>query len=77
LWNISTGQLISTFTGHTGTVFSVGFSPDGKTLASGSSDTTIKLWNLDLDSLLAQGCRWLDGYLATRPDEAKELCPRE
>ncbi|WP_459178365.1 WD40 repeat domain-containing protein, partial [Dulcicalothrix desertica] len=32
LWNISTGKLISTLSGHTSTVFSVAFSPDGKTL---------------------------------------------
>ena len=32
--------------GQTGTVFSVAFSPDGHTLASGSADRTIRLWNV-------------------------------
>ncbi|MDZ8095458.1 MAG: AAA-like domain-containing protein, partial [Nostoc sp. DedQUE05] len=33
--------------GHSDSVNSVVFSPDGKTLASASTDNTIKLWNLD------------------------------
>ncbi|MEA5567378.1 WD40 repeat domain-containing protein, partial [Anabaena sp. UHCC 0399] len=33
--------------GHSSSVVSVSFSPDGKTLASGSLDNTIKLWNLE------------------------------
>ena len=33
--------------GHSNGVLSVAFSPDGKTIASGSSDNTIKLWNLE------------------------------
>lgn len=37
---------------------------------------TIKLWNLNLDDLLAQGCSWLKGYLASHPGAAK-VCPRE
>ncbi len=32
---------------HNDRVLSVSFSPDGKTLASGSGDMTIKLWNLE------------------------------
>ena len=35
----------STLEGHRGTVRSVAFSPDGSTLASGSWDDTIRLWN--------------------------------
>jgi WD40 repeat protein len=37
-------KLRDTLKGHTGPVNSVAYSPDGKTLASGSRDQTIKLW---------------------------------
>jgi WD40 repeat protein/transcriptional regulator with XRE-family HTH domain len=47
LWNISTTQLLATFKGHIGWVWSVAFSPDSTLPASGSTDGAIRLWDVE------------------------------
>ncbi|HEY9621736.1 MAG TPA: TIR domain-containing protein [Crinalium sp.] len=42
----------NTLSGHQFSVSSVSFSPDGKTLASGSWDNSIKLWNVETGELI-------------------------
>jgi WD40 repeat protein len=44
-------HLKQTLTGHSHAVIPVAFSPDGKTLASGSTDRTIKLWDTQTGAL--------------------------
>ena len=46
LWDVETGIRKAILRGHTDSVGGVAFSPDGNTLASGSSDQTIRLWHL-------------------------------
>ena len=45
-------SLLRTLTGHSNSVISMSFSPDGQTLASSSGDKTIKLWNLSTGQVL-------------------------
>ena len=46
IWNLQTGELKNTLTGHTDLVYAVAISPDGQTLVSGSKDNTIKMWRV-------------------------------
>ena len=40
-----TWNCVHTLTGHVSSITAIAFSPDGETLASGSADRTVKVWN--------------------------------
>ena len=43
---VSSARQTAILTGHTNYVMSVAWSPDGKTLATGSLDDTVRLWTV-------------------------------
>ena len=47
LWDITTGNKLTTLDGHTGPVEALVFSPDGKTLVSTGQDGAIFVWDWD------------------------------
>ena len=46
VWRTDNAELVGVFTGHKQSISSIAFSPDGKTLASSSADSTLKFWNV-------------------------------
>ncbi|KAK9754014.1 WD domain, G-beta repeat [Popillia japonica] len=46
LWDIETGQQVTSFLGHTGDVMSLSLSPDMRTFVSGACDASAKLWDI-------------------------------
>jgi WD40 repeat protein len=46
LWDIASGNEIRTLAGHQDNIWSVNYSPDGKTLVSGSEDKMIRAWDI-------------------------------
>lgn len=52
LGNIKNGVSPHSLKGHTGFVFAVAFAPDGQTLASGSEDHTIRIWDVQTGQTL-------------------------
>ena len=48
----TTFEHLQTLKGHSNSVFSVAYSPDGNYLASGSSDKNVKIWDANSGEIL-------------------------
>ena len=53
MWDLTAGKLLNDFKLHTGPVNTVEFHPNEFLLASGSSDRTVKFWDLESFQLVS------------------------
>jgi WD40 repeat protein len=52
LWSVAAGKLLFTLKGHGYDINTLSFSPDGKTIASGSVDNSVKIWSVSTGMLV-------------------------
>ena len=45
VWDVATGDVLSTIAAHDGNIRAITFSPDGKSMATAGHDWTIKIWD--------------------------------
>src|SRR5205823_5309850 len=58
IWSLATGEQPCVMEGHTSTVYSIDYAPDGQTVASASDDSTVRIW----DTTTGQELRKLEDH---------------
>jgi WD40 repeat protein len=53
IWDVTSGKLVRTLAGHTGSVKALAYSADGRYLASGSTDKSMKVWDADTAQIVS------------------------
>jgi len=69
LWDVEQGRCVHTLRGHTESVYSVAFSPNGRYLATGSFDKSIFVWSV-ADGSLVRTCQGEAGIYDVSWNEA-------
>ncbi|WP_157872072.1 hypothetical protein [Gloeothece verrucosa] len=75
LWDYK-GRQIAQFEGDWKETVSISFTPEGKYLFAAGDNGIIQQWNvgeINLNTLLTNGCNWLDFYSTTHPTEYKKV----
>ncbi len=52
VWEVSSGRLLRTYSGHSDYVRTLAWSPDGSRIASGSNDKKVQVWEVSSGRLL-------------------------
>src|SRR5262249_45307050 len=68
LWDVSTAKEVRRLAGHTMGVTSVGFSPDGRMLASGTRGATVRIWEVATGKERRRFSANSDGGVVFSPD---------
>lgn len=81
-YSTATGEKMHEYVGHTGDVWGVATSEDGRFLVSGANDQTLRLWDIETDENLltifhASDDEWVawtpEGFFDASPDGAKYI----
>jgi WD40 repeat protein len=67
IWDVASGEELSTVFGYTAEVEDVAFSPDGTHLTTLSRDGVVRTYSLEIEALMAFACERLTRNLS--PDE--------
>lgn len=73
IWDTRSGKELHRLSAHQGEVFALAFSPDGKQLATGAFDGTIRLWNVvsgKQEHLLAENKGYVSALAFSRDGKA-------
>ncbi|MBD2355360.1 serine/threonine protein kinase [Tolypothrix sp. FACHB-123] len=73
LWQVNTGQVITTLLGHSWSVLAVAFTIDGTMLISASRDRTVKLWQVSTAKEIATLSGHADSVSTVAVSQAAQL----